>query len=34
MARRKKPTAQEDGPLLPEGLLDQLAQAVKTPADF
>lgn len=34
MARRKTQTPAEAGPVLPEGLLDQLAQAVKTPADF
>ena len=34
MARRKKQPPAEAGPVLPEGLIDQLAQAVKTPADF
>ena len=34
MARRKKQTPPEVGPLLPEGLIDQLAEVVKTPADF
>ena len=33
MARRTKQAA-DDGPVLPEGLSDQLAQAVQTPADF
>ncbi|MBK8059766.1 MAG: IS256 family transposase [Gemmatimonadetes bacterium] len=33
MARRTKQAA-DDGPVLPEGLIDQLAQAVQTPADF
>jgi putative transposase len=33
MARRKKQVP-ADGPVLPEGLIDQLAQAVQTPADF
>lgn len=30
MARRKKQPPAEAGPVLPEGLLDQLAQAVTT----
>ena len=34
MARRKKQSPPDEGPLLPEGLIDQLAAAVKTPADF
>lgn len=35
MARRKKQAPPpDDGPLLPEGLIDQLAAGVKTPADF
>lgn len=34
MARRKKQVPSEDRPLLPEGSIDQLAQAVQTPADL
>jgi transposase-like protein len=34
MARRKKDVAPVDGPVLPAGLIDQLAAAVRSPEDF